>query len=42
MNNAEKFKELFFAMQTEADESSETYQQEKRQKNNASFVTSLR
>ncbi len=32
MNNAEKFKELFSTMQTEPDASSETYQQEKRQK----------
>ena len=34
MNNTEKFKELYFALQstTEQDESSEDYQQEKRQK----------
>lgn len=32
MNNTEKFKELFSAMQTATDKSSETYQQEKRQK----------
>lgn len=32
MNNTEKFKELFSTMQTEPDASSETYQQEKRQK----------
>lgn len=32
MNNTEKFKELYFSLQSATDESSENYQQEKRQK----------